>query len=81
MRFYKFCFTSKEVNKVTGEVTMSVGTEWFGSERDAVVRRMGMWKSGELAGKKSDHDIEIVEVPTRKEDLLIWLNENVKDLC
>lgn len=50
-------------------------TEWFGSERDAVVRRLALFNAGELHGKKKDHEIWPVDVPTRKEDLLAWLNK------
>jgi hypothetical protein len=49
--------------------------EWFGAERDAVVRRLELFKAGKLQGKKSDHEIWPVDVPTTKADLLVWLNK------
>lgn len=53
--------------------------EWFGSERDAVVRRLELWNAGKLVGKKKDHEIWPVDIPTRKEDLLAWLRVNCVD--
>lgn len=49
-------------------------TEWFTSERAAVVRRLELFSKGRLAGKKREHEIWGVEVPTRKTELVGWLN-------
>ncbi len=49
-------------------------TEWFTSERAAVVRRLELFSKGCLAGKKREHEIWGVEVPTRKTELVGWLN-------
>ena len=74
MRFYQFEYRLQETDKVTGEVTVSdTIREWFGSERDAVIRRMEFFKAGRLAGKKKDNEIWPVDVPTAKADLLAWL--------
>lgn len=76
MRFYQFEYRTKTTDKITGETTVS-GTirEWFGSERDAVVRRMELFRAGSLAGKKKDNEIWPVDVPTDKESLLAWLRQ------
>lgn len=52
--------------------------EWFGSEREAVVRRIALFDSGVLKGKKLDHKIWAVDIPTDKRSLLAWLQENWK---
>jgi len=51
-------------------------TAWFGSESEAVSRRVELFKSGQLVGRKSDATIEAVDVPTDKAGLLVWLNSN-----
>ena len=49
--------------------------EWFASEREAVVRRLELFKAGKLLGKKSDHEIWPVDIPTDKQGLLAWLRQ------
>lgn len=51
-------------------------TEWFTSERTAVVRRLELYKGGKLLGKKKDAEVWGVEVPTKKAELVEWLNAN-----
>lgn len=77
MRFYQLEFTLKVNNlldDLLGAAAPDTRREWFGSERDAVVRRLGLFNKGLLLGKKADHTIEAVDVPTVKADLLLWLN-------
>jgi len=50
-------------------------TEWFTSERAAVVRRLDLFNKGELAGKKRENNIWGVDIPTRKAELVAWLNK------
>jgi len=50
-------------------------TEWFTSERQAVTRRLRLFDTGRLAGRKRESEIWPVEVPTRKAELVGWLNE------
>lgn len=50
-------------------------TEWFPSEREAVVRRIALVNGGKLVGKKTAHEIWPVDIPTNKQDLLSWLNK------
>lgn len=74
-----FQYSSEEIKKY---VTEYVNTqyppvsEWFGSERDAVVRRLKLFNDGMLEGKKGDHVIWPVDIPTDKQGLLAWLKEN-----
>lgn len=78
MRFYQLEYLPKEgqlvANNNGADWVFTPVREWFGSERDAVVRRLDLFKAGKLAGKKSDHPIEAVDVPTDKANLLVWLN-------
>jgi len=53
--------------------------EWFKSEREAVVRRMELYKLGKLVGKKREAKIWGVEVPTRHIELVAWLNKQQRD--
>lgn len=74
MRFYQFEYKLQDTDKVTGETTVSETIrEWFGSEREAVIRRMEFFKAGRLAGKKKDNPIWPVDIPTDKKGLLAWL--------
>lgn len=75
MRFYEFNFRTQVVDKLTGATSQISNREWYASERDAVVRRLELFKAGKLAGKKSDHEIWAVDVPTSKPDLLAWLRK------
>lgn len=50
-------------------------TEWFTSERQAVVRRLLLVRLGKIVGKKRDAKIWPVDVPVRKVALVAWLNE------
>lgn len=77
MQFYQLEYTPKVFDKVLGEeFALTPKREWFGSERAAVVRRLELFKAGQLHGKKKDHSIWPIDVPTRKEDMLAWLNQN-----
>lgn len=77
MQLYQFEYRLKTVSKISGEeIVHPTKHEWFGSERAATVRRLELYRSGELAGRKKDNPIWPVDVPTRKEDLLAWLNKN-----
>jgi len=49
-------------------------TEWFPSERSAAIRRLELYKMDKLVGKKKDAKIWGVDIPTRKADLVEWLN-------
>jgi hypothetical protein len=73
MRFYQLTYALA----APGQVPVR-GQEWFPSERDAVVRRLALFNSGKLVGKKSDHEIWPVDIPTDKVGLLRWLRENVQ---
>jgi hypothetical protein len=49
--------------------------EWFGSEREAVVRRLELFKSSKIHGKKKDAEIWPVDIPTDKLGLLAFLRK------
>lgn len=49
-------------------------TEWFTSERSAAARRLELFKMNKLVGKKREASIWGVDIPTRKVDLVGWLN-------
>ena len=49
--------------------------EWFTSDRGAVIRRLELFKLGKLVGKKRGAMIWGVDVPTRKAELVAWLNK------
>lgn len=78
MQFYQLEYRLKLVDKMSpvGDYVAIPKREWFGSERAAVTRRLELFKAGQLVGKKKDNPIWPVDVPTRKEDLLAWLNKN-----
>lgn len=79
MQLYLFEYTTYVIDPVSGRPVRELTVhkkEWFGSERAAVVRRLELFKADLLCGKKKDNEIWPVEVPTRKADLLAWLNEN-----
>ena len=78
MRFYQLEYRELITDKITGVQVIVPHHEWFGSERDAVVRRLDLFKAGKLAGKKTEHFIWPVDIPTRKEDLLAWLRREVQ---
>lgn len=73
MRFYEFQYKQLVVDKITNVSVEIPKREWFGSERDAVVRRLWLFRNGYLPGKKADHEIWPVDIPTSKADLLAWL--------
>ena len=82
MRFYQFEYTLRPPGLFPepGQEVQIANPgqpirEWFASERDAVVRRLELFKAGKLLGKKSDHEIWAVDVPTSKPDLLAWLRK------
>ena len=80
MTVYKFCYTFVTAKSiVTPEgVVLVKNVEWFGSERDAAIRRLFLFSRGLLLGQKKDHMIWIVDIPTDKKGLLKWLNEGMK---
>jgi hypothetical protein len=47
--------------------------EWFASDREAVVRRLELFKAGKLRGKKDDAKIWPFDIPTDKRGLLAFL--------
>lgn len=78
MRFYKFEFTLRPPGLFPepgqdGPAYGGMCTEWFGSEREAVVRRLELFKAGKLLGKKKDHEIWPVDIDTSKFGLLAFL--------
>ena len=48
-------------------------TEWFTSERAAAVRRLMLFKTNKLEGKKRNAEIWGVDIPIRKAELVTWL--------
>lgn len=68
MVLHKLTYTAKE--NPENEVH-----KWFGSEREAVVFRMGLIKSGKISTSRKDNPIGMHEVPVRKQELIAWLNE------
>lgn len=76
MRFYQL---EMRVNVPVAESTsiVEVVTEWFGTERDAVVYRNAKFQSGQLVGLKREQKIEPIDVPTDKAGLLKFLKNNV----
>ena len=64
MNFYKLSYIRSDADVIN---------EWFSSERDAIVRRLTLFKEGALDGQKKDHLIEAHQIPVRKVDLLEWL--------
>jgi hypothetical protein len=54
-------------------------TEWFTSERSAAVRRLELYKMDKLVGKKKDAQIWGVDIPTRKDALIEWMNEQQRN--
>jgi hypothetical protein len=75
MRFYQFEYRELITDKVSGVQVEVPHREWFGSEREAVIRRLELFKAGKLAGKKKDNEIWPVDVPTDKQSLLAWLRK------
>lgn len=76
MRLYQFDYRTTETDRVSGEVRVSnVIREWFPSEREAVVRRLALFKAGKLVGKKKDNPVWPVDIPTDKKGLLAWLRQ------
>lgn len=67
MKLYRTRFVSEE--------TEDTLCEWDGTQLSARQRRQEL-----KSGGKGEIATEEVEVPTRKEELLVWLNDNVKVL-
>lgn len=76
MRIYRLDY---RLNNPTYGMGHPLNTEWFTSERAAVVRRLELFDKGQLLGKKKDAEIWPVEIPTRQAELVHWLNENWRD--
>ncbi len=66
-------YSSEEIGKYVYEYLKQ--SEWFCSRREAVVRRLELFKAGKLHGRKNDHPIAMVDMPTRKREIVQWLNE------
>ncbi len=77
MRFYQFEYRERVVDKISGVQVEVPHNEWFGSEREAVVRRLSLFKAGKLVGKKKEHPIWPVDIPTDKRGLLAFLRKEV----
>lgn len=63
------------LHKLTYTEQDKAESKWFGSEREAVVFRMGLIKSGKISTSRKDNPIGMHEVPVRKQELIAWLNE------
>ena len=73
-----FQYSSKEIAGYVADYWRATGissSEWFCSRREAVVRRLELFKAGKLHGRKNDHSIAAVDMPTRKREIVTWLNE------
>lgn len=70
MRFYKLTYATHEDHEPRSVV------EWYSSERLALNRRMELFKSGKLAGRRLDQKIEIHNIGPLKEQMLIWLRKH-----
>lgn len=54
-----------------------IGTRWAGSEADARKTRVEMFENhGTSKVLRKEITIDAVEIPTKKADLLAWLNKN-----
>jgi len=80
MRFYKFEFTLRQPGLFPEpgqeDPIANAGSpqrEWYGSEREAVVRRLELFKAGKLLGNKKDHEIWLVDIDTSKPGMLAFL--------
>jgi len=77
MRFYKVRLGVKHYNPEDSQDVCRFVTEWFGSERDAVIKRLELFKDGKLIGKKNYHHILSYDIATSKAGLLEFLREEV----
>lgn len=73
MNFYKLTYT--HVSGLTQETYTH--REWFTSERAAVKRRIELVDQGKIRNRKGA-SIIAVDVPVRRADLVLWLNQYVK---
>lgn len=77
MRFYQLEYISSAGTIVPhhegADMVFPGVREWFASEREAVVRRLELYKAGKLRGKKNDAQIWPVDIPTDKRGLLAFL--------
>ena len=76
MRFYQLVYATP-ITYGEGLDVEEVKAEWFGTEREGVVRRGELFKGGKNAGLKREAKIKIVEVPSDKKGLLNFLKANV----
>ena len=76
MKIYRLEYTFATAKSiVTPEgVILVKNVEWFGSEREPVIRRLDLFNRKLLLGPKKDHTIWMVEIPTDKKGLIKWLN-------
>lgn len=67
MKLYKVVASSTRDDQPT------VVKTWVGTQSDAAAARKARLAEG---FKRAELDTEEVDVPTNKQDLLVWLNEN-----
>lgn len=60
----------------TETATGTTSSQYFGSEREAVVFRMGLIKSGKISSSRKDNPIVYIDVPVNKKGLIEWLNSS-----
>ena len=53
-----------------------IGTRWAGSEADARKTRVEMFDNAPKGVLRKEITIDAVDIPTKKADLLAWLNQN-----
>ena len=77
MRFYQLEYISSEGTLVAhhegADFIFPRVREWFASDREAVVRRLDLFKNGKIRGKKADAKIWPCDIPVDKRGLLAFL--------
>ena len=79
MRFYQLAAKKLKLDP-QGDNTECLETQWFGTERAAIIERNSMFKAGKLSGLKRTNEILLVDIPTDKAGLLKFLQDNVTSL-
>lgn len=74
MKLHTLHYTIK-VTEADGTIKNVIKVEWFGTEREAIQRRGTVFAAGNCVGLKRQQMIYPVDVPTKKEDLLAWLQD------
>lgn len=77
MRFYQLIYETNSLSYDDKDKQSNQYTEWFGSERDAVIRRAALFKTGTIVGLKRKQTIDPIDVPTDKAGLLKFLQSNI----